>query len=232
MFGNINWSNVISALAFLLSAVSIGLTYNRKRKDSYINRITLNRLDWNRRTKKYISEFIMLSKIDKLEYIKHNFEIDIYLHKIIELRNNLLLHFSTSNEYDITITKIIMEIMWRIEILLDIYYIEYLCSENERNEFILKYNESLLENGLAKENTFICTYESLSKIFINEIYDYQCKIIQVIQKYLNFEWKKIKKESNGKIRFNDNSDIKTINLSYYKPIARLAEYLNMQQGNQ
>lgn len=223
---------------FMTALASIVVTIyssNRMKKTTYINVITSNRILWMEDIRNLINEFICMTKFNFYDTVNTDTkQVSNYFKKLAELRNSIFLKLNYCGYIDKEIILTVNEIFYKVE---EIYeFLNYMKNISNPKEYIknaymieiyeefvrttrsnyVKTNSKLHSNKSEEFEKIVKKYEKkflLKKFFspdklLKEIAKNHNKLIKLVQIYLKLEWERVKKESEGKLKFNDKSNDK------------------------
>ena len=206
MFSAISASTIAIITASLSLIVSF-MNNQRIKKNTYINTITSNRIDWMNKLKLYINDYIVLTKIGYRASIYNNNRLAVF-EEILRKKNEIVFHLNYQGALDDKILINIDQIYDYFDILYKL--IEYFESEDENNDInfvklFMPNNDDLLQKLSSKNNTIkesgkrelLNLNKKCYKEVTTSINEYQAELIRFTQVYTKIEWNRIKREAVG-----------------------------------
>ena len=240
---------IIAGIAFISSTLGTFLVIRKDKKDTFINIITSNRINWMEKTKEMINRFILLTSIGSHMDIKYDQEKEKLFKELVSLKSNLLLHFNPYADIDQKILMSLNDIYWRFELLH--FIVEYAeMTDEEKVEFWAtpKYEVDIINDSIKIKFYYLIeedeqkdlikeavnnikVLKAANKLFI-EIQDLHNELIHQVQCYLKDEWDRVKNESRGKFSKNKeyNNNKNEVNQFYDYSNNKLLNYIKENFG--
>jgi hypothetical protein len=227
-------------ISFATSLITTAINNGRMKKDTYINTITSNRIEWIQQFKLLVSEFLQLTTLNS------NFELycedekekrSQFFGKLKVIRSKIFLHLNYQGKIDREIIRIINHIFAVLESVYEIIIIKeiqegsdmvgYIKIRAELND-IEFFNIMGIDIEHAKKANrqecidMFCNYgknrvDNFLKILSNSIIEVERlhnELIRYSQVYCKAEWDRVKKESRGSFKRISDEDVEKMIDSY------------------